>query len=122
MLKIHPTTSVSGFTSGLFLLLAIASLASTMPTQAFEVASIKSSTNRTLPRFACHGIDGHSESNAFRGMAPSASGPVQVPQGRCAGDIDLIHLVEFAYRTPSEGGPAWAALEQFRIEAKAEEI
>src|SRR5215471_3291340 len=88
----------------------------------FEAASLKLEASRTFPRFACHGIDGVAESNPFRGMTPSANETFDVPQGRCLGNIDLQHLVALAYSTQVHGGPAWTSSQQFRIQAKAEDI
>src|SRR5207244_12257634 len=97
----------------------------------FEVVSIKPQpAGGALPRFACQGSDGMVEFNPFAGMAPSASAPMVVPKGRCAGQFALAEAVAVAYGMSGAanvtGGPDWArpespARQLFYFDAKAED-
>ena len=86
---------------------------------AFEVASVKASTNSMNGvRGGCHGIDSQ------YGPSEAASAP---PLGRCViSDGRLSHIIGIAYEISSmdtiHGGPYWLMMgdERFNIEAKAE--
>jgi uncharacterized protein (TIGR03435 family) len=107
----------------------------------FEVASIRAPIYPRSARFACRGIDGTIE--PYLGIFPSAfgevsykgqvgEGPMSVPNGRCIGQPDVIHVISIAYGIPTfdiSGGPAWVwalggsdPIQRFNIEAKAEDV
>jgi uncharacterized protein (TIGR03435 family) len=105
----------------------------------FEVVSIKPPYYPRTARFACRGVDGTIEPD--RGVLPGSSdtvtgaqsseGPLNVANGRCVGQPDMLQLVSVAYGVArydiSVTGPDWVVrraggIQRFSIEAKAEDV
>ena len=99
ILKAQAGTSISASQPA-----TLSSPMATLGTKNIEVPSISVVQGSVFGRLACQATDGIMETYVpSAALAKRLLRPTPVPQGRCVGQTDLVHLIELAYRLPAKG-------------------